>query len=77
VPAEIIPALLSEKLIRLHFLPIGSRTFWRWVSSGQFPRPDISLGGKIRLWKRESVQAWIAANSIDRIASCATGGGER
>jgi predicted DNA-binding transcriptional regulator AlpA len=53
------PELLTEKLIRRHFLPIGGRTLARWVSSGRFPRADISIGGKARFWKRETVEAWI------------------
>jgi predicted DNA-binding transcriptional regulator AlpA len=23
---------------------ISQRTLWRWVSSGQFPKPDLSIG---------------------------------
>jgi predicted DNA-binding transcriptional regulator AlpA len=57
------PALLTLPLIRLHYVPAGERTLHRWISSGQFPRPDISIGGKVRYWKRETVEAWIAARS--------------
>ena len=57
------PALLTLALIRAHFVPQGARTLHRWISAGQFPRADIAFGGKVRLWKRETVERWIAANS--------------
>ena len=56
---QIIPALLTKTLIRKHYLPAGERTLDRWVSAGQFPRPDIAMGGKVRYWNRETVKAWI------------------
>ena len=54
-----LPALLTKALIRRHYVPAGERTLDRWVSSGTFPRPDIAIGGKVRYWKRETVEAWI------------------
>jgi predicted DNA-binding transcriptional regulator AlpA len=57
------PALLTMALIRRHFVPAGSRTLHRWISSGAFPRPDIAIGGKVRYWKRETVEAWINAQA--------------
>lgn len=57
--AILIPQLLTKALIRKHFLPAGERTLDRWISAGVFPRPDIAMGGKVRLWKRETVEAWI------------------
>jgi len=54
-----IPALLTKALIRKHYVPAGERTLDRWVSSGTFPRPDIAIGGKVRYWKRETVETWI------------------
>jgi predicted DNA-binding transcriptional regulator AlpA len=64
MPADpIIPELLTEKMIRAHFLPIGARTLARWVSCGRFPKADLALGGKSRFWKKESVTAWIDAHS--------------
>ena len=53
------PALLTLALIRQHYVPAGERTLHRWVSSGAFPRPDISIGGKVRYWKRQTVETWI------------------
>lgn len=56
---QAIPALLTKVLIRRHYVPAGERTLDRWISSGAFPRPDIAIGGKVRYWKRETVEAWI------------------
>lgn len=58
-----IPALLTKAMIRKYFVPTAERTLDRWVSSGAFPRPDIALGGKVRYWKRETIQAWIDAKA--------------
>ncbi|MCL2648816.1 MAG: helix-turn-helix domain-containing protein [Phycisphaerales bacterium] len=41
----------------------GERTLWRWVSTGQFPPPDIVVGRKYRRWKRETIESWIAEQS--------------
>jgi predicted DNA-binding transcriptional regulator AlpA len=57
--ADMPPALLTLALIRRHYVPAGGRTLHRWISSGRFPRPDISIGAKVRYWKRETVEAWI------------------
>jgi predicted DNA-binding transcriptional regulator AlpA len=55
------PALLTQQMVRRFYLPLAERTFWRWVSEGKFPRPDLALGGKSRFWKRETVEGWISA----------------
>jgi predicted DNA-binding transcriptional regulator AlpA len=60
---QAIPALLTKALIRRNYLPVGERTLDRWISSGTFPRPDIAIGGKVRYWKRETVEAWIDAQA--------------
>jgi len=60
------PALLSMKLIRHFYVPVGDRTLDRWISTGQFPKPDISMGGKVRWWKRETVEVWIEQQRDDR-----------
>jgi predicted DNA-binding transcriptional regulator AlpA len=57
------PALLTLALVRRHYLPMGERTLHRWISSGAFPKPDISIGGKVRYWKRETVENWIESQS--------------
>jgi predicted DNA-binding transcriptional regulator AlpA len=58
-----VPVLLTKALIRKHYIPAGERTLDRWISSGQFPRADIAIGGKVRYWKRETVEAWINAQA--------------
>jgi predicted DNA-binding transcriptional regulator AlpA len=58
------PALLTLALIREHYLPIGERTVFRLISAGKFPKADIGIGGKIRLWKRATVENWIASNGV-------------
>ena len=60
---QAIPALLTKALIRKHYIPVGERTLDRWISSRQFPRPDIAIGGKVRYWRRETVEAWIEAQA--------------
>jgi predicted DNA-binding transcriptional regulator AlpA len=62
---QIVPALLTLKLIRQHYVPAGERTLQRWISSGLFPKPDIAIGGKVRYWRRETVDAWIADRATD------------
>jgi len=58
------PALLTLALIRRYYFPIGERTLFRFISTGRFPMADIRMGGKLRLWKRETVEAWIQTNSV-------------
>jgi hypothetical protein len=58
-----IPALLSVRLILRHFVPVNRRTLFRWLSSGEFPKADVSKGRKVRLWKRETVEEWISGNA--------------
>lgn len=57
--------LLMDAAAVANALSIGERTLWRWVSTGTFPRPDISIGGKIRRWKYSTVQAWIDLQSAE------------
>jgi hypothetical protein len=63
VEQRAIPTLLTLALIRKHYLPVGERTVFRMISSGKFPKADIGIGTKIRLWKRETIEAWIIASS--------------
>jgi predicted DNA-binding transcriptional regulator AlpA len=53
-------------MIRRYYVPIASRTLFRLMSSGQFPKADIGIGGKLRLWKRETIERWIATQSPAR-----------
>jgi hypothetical protein len=56
------PALLTLALIRELYFPIGQRTIFRLISAGNFPKADVGIGAKIRLWKRETIEAWIAGH---------------
>jgi predicted DNA-binding transcriptional regulator AlpA len=64
--AENPPALLTLAMVRRYYVPIASRTLFRLISSGQFPKADIGIGGKLRLWKRETIENWIATQSPTR-----------
>lgn len=55
--------LMLRKLDLKRELNIGGRTLDRWISAGIFPKADISIGGKTRLWRRESLLSWLEANS--------------
>ena len=61
LPQDRPPALLTLRLIRKHYLPAAERTIHRWISAGKFPQADIALGGKVRLWRVETIERWIAA----------------
>ena len=65
-----VPALLTKALIRKHYVPAGERTSDRWISSGRFPRPDIAIGGKVRFWKRDTIEAWIDQAATRSRKSC-------
>lgn len=60
-----LPALLTLALIHKHFVPLGIRTLYRMISAGTFPRADVRLGEKIRLWKRETVENWIESSGAE------------
>jgi predicted DNA-binding transcriptional regulator AlpA len=62
-PTNPPPALLTLAMIRQHYLPLAPRTLFRMISSGKFPKAEVVIGGKIRLWKRETVTSWVATNS--------------
>ena len=61
--SDALPALLTMALIRRHYLPLGGRTLRRWISAGAFPKADLAQGAKIRLWRKETVEAWLAENA--------------
>jgi len=37
------PELLTLAIIRKHYLPLGSRTLFRMIATGTFPKADISI----------------------------------
>ncbi len=54
-------------------LSVGQRSLWRWISTGDFPPPDVALGRKFRRWRRETVLRWISDHSA--VPATAQGGG--
>jgi excisionase family DNA binding protein len=52
-------ALLTLTQVKAEYLPLSVRTIYRMISAGEFPKADKTIGRKIRLWKRETVEAWI------------------
>lgn len=58
-----MPAMLNLAMIRKEYFPLGERTIFRLISSGQFPKADVQIGAKIRLWRRETIEGWISSNS--------------
>lgn len=62
VEAMTRPELLTGEMICQFYIPIGLRTLRRWIASGDFPRHEIGMGGKVRLWRRSTVEDWIASH---------------
>lgn len=51
------PRLLSVNEVA-RYLTISTREVWRRADSGQLPKP-LHLGGKVRRWLREEIEAII------------------
>lgn len=68
VPTSLGPVILAggcmepAKLLRVqevaHLLTISVREVWRRADSGDLPKP-LRLGGKVRRWLREEIEAII------------------
>ncbi len=56
-------ALLWDAKVVAKALSVGQRTLWRWIAAGTFPAPDLSIGAKVRRWRRETVLDWIEQNA--------------
>jgi predicted DNA-binding transcriptional regulator AlpA len=56
--------LLDAKAVA-QALGIGVRTLYRLIASEIFPRPDVSVGRKIRRWKHSTIETWIIDRSRD------------
>lgn len=63
------PDLLTMAMIRKWYLPVGERTLHRMISTRRFPRADIANGGKLRFWRRETVEAWIVEQAGQTLES--------
>ena len=57
------PELLTLPMVRRRFVPIGERTLFRLIAAGDFPAADVRIGGRLRLWRRQTVLAWIDERS--------------
>lgn len=57
-----LPALLTASMIRTRLVPIGKRTFFRWIAAGNFPAADVRIGTRT-FWTRERVLAWMEEHS--------------
>ena len=44
----------------LQLLRLDREALNRYIRTGKFPPPDVNLGYKTRLWRRERVDAWLA-----------------
>jgi predicted DNA-binding transcriptional regulator AlpA len=60
------PELLTLAMVRERYVPLGARTLFRMIAAGTFPKADISIGAKTRLWKRSTVESWIEKNGEDQ-----------
>ena len=60
IPHESLPAdRLTLRLDDLTVvLGVSRRTLERERSAGRFPRPDLTIG-KMPLWRRETIRAWV------------------
>jgi len=61
-----VPTRLTHDAAEIaQLLGVGTRTIWRWVSSGVFPQPDLRVGPRIVKWRRETVLAWIEQQAAE------------
>lgn len=63
VPGDILEGADTPRLGAGDIHPligIGTRTFWRWVETGVFPRADLKVGKVVR-WKPSTVRRWLNA----------------
>jgi predicted DNA-binding transcriptional regulator AlpA len=63
LPERQAEALLLKPATVARQLEIGQRTLWRWVSTGQFPAPDLRMGSKVVRWRAATVTGWIDAKA--------------
>lgn len=54
-----LPMYLSLKEFRQKVFPIGERTVWRLISTGDFPKPTARIGKKTAVWRTEDLLAWV------------------
>jgi predicted DNA-binding transcriptional regulator AlpA len=54
-----LPMYLSLKEFRQKVFPIGERTVWRLISTGDFPKPTARIGKKTAVWRTTDLLAWV------------------
>jgi len=52
-------------MIRASYVPLAQRTLFRMIATGVFPPADIRIGGKVRFWRRETVEQWIETQAAE------------
>jgi excisionase family DNA binding protein len=57
-----VPLLLKLPQVAA-LVGLAPRTLWRLIGSNQFPAAAVSIGGRIRRWKREDIEAWVSEQS--------------
>lgn len=55
----------GKKETRQGYLNISRATFYRLISSGNFPEP-ILIGTKMKFWRKEDIDAWINEQSKNK-----------
>jgi predicted DNA-binding transcriptional regulator AlpA len=41
---------------------IGTRTIWRLLSAGRFPKPDFRLGKRVVRWRASTIEEWMESH---------------
>lgn len=66
VNTPIVPVLLTaDETAQL--VAVSTRTLWRLLSAGKFPRP-VRVGGSTR-WRRAEVEKWVCEGCPDPVTS--------
>ena len=60
-----VSALLRERQVLEHFLPVSHSTLWAMVQRGQFPSP-IKLSAGVTAWKLAEIEEWLNTSTISR-----------
>lgn len=58
--APLLDRLIFWKRDLPAIIGVSTRTIDRWISSGEFPRADVTISGK-SVWRRETVKDWSGA----------------
>ena len=64
--------LLSSRQVRATLGGISEMTLWRWGRRLDFQPPDCVIG-RLRFWRRATVQSWVARQPKGSAAHAPTG----